>query len=190
MYVLHSALSGTSSTGGSSAGIKSGPWKVVDKEIGTGDRAIRNTVADMRRLARRDAADPAVVAIAQKLKVPGDDLQSARNAFDYVPTNVPYKSDPAAYELLVAPKYTLSRQWIGEDCDGQMMALVALLIAMGDRCWFRILDWKPGANAFTHVNVVCELPGKNFALALDPILKSDGFGKEQRPVKRHEFYEV
>ncbi len=172
-------------TGGYVPEREQGQWQRVVNKIPDGDAGIRQTVKHMIELANRDANSPEVKKIAQKFS--GTDLEKIEAAFRYVVKNVPYRDDPDDYELLIAPKYSLT-QSTGGDCDDQMMALAAILKAMGYDCAFRILAWR--SNSFTHVNVRCKVPSMGRWLALDPVMKGSGYGKEKVPVLREELYRV
>lgn len=184
-----SRLKGDAGTASVSGGYvperEKGPWKRTVSEMPDGDGGIRQTVRHMIELANRDAKSPAVRKIAAGFS--GTDLERIKQAFEFVVNQVPYKDDPDEYELLIAPKYSLTES-TGGDCDDQMMALAALLKAMGFECKYRILAWR--SQSFTHVNVICRVPSLKKWIALDPVMKLSGFGKEKRPVLREEFFRV
>jgi hypothetical protein len=208
MYLTNNDCSLTSSMSGLS-GI---PGELTTKKIQDGAPGIRQTVQHIIRLCRRDATDPAVVAIAQRMKDARSDERTVHNCFDYVVQNIPYKDDTKmalkaaiaakspkgkqladeGTEFLIAPKFTLTRRWIGGDCDDLTNALGCLLISppIGFGYYCRIIAWKPG-EGFSHINGVGEIPDQGKYLALDPVMKSSGFGKEKRGANvTQEFFRV
>lgn len=153
--------------------------KIVDRYVSDGMPAVDYTVnGPMCRLAKRDARDPRMKKLAASLR--GDtELQSVRNAFNYVVKNVPYKSDPATHEYVQAPIYTLGleRPRAGYrpqgDCDCQVTALGSLLLAMGISSSIRTVAWRE--PRMTHVNLRAHLKNGT-VIPLDATLKGDPGG--------------
>lgn len=152
------------------------------QEIGSGDTAVRRTLANMRRLARRDARDPVILAIVRTFQ--GTIEQKIYQAFRYVVEHMRYVSDPPKREYVVAPKYILNGRHPWGDCDDMSVALAALLLGMDVQVWFRVIDWKKDKDGYSHVYVLAQIPGQNMAIPLDPVMKYKGFGAEKSPVKR------
>lgn len=197
------------STGISGISARSAVGSLRIKTIQDGDEGIRETVRNMIRLTNRDKNDPRVVAIAKSLVMP-DPVETIRACFDYVVANIEYKDDSKeamkagkkhkdadvitaareGTEFLIAPKYTLTGDWPYGDCDDMSMATAALLMSppIGYQCWFRILAWK--GQEFTHVNLICDVPGEDWRMSLDPVMGPSGFGNEKRPTNRQEFFQV
>lgn len=197
----------------SPSGLSGVPGELTtNSNLPDGAPGIRETVQHIIRLCRRDCKDPAVIAIAQRMKDARSDERTVHNCFDYVVSTIPYKDDTKmalkaaraakdgkglkladeGTEFLIAPKFTLTRRWIGGDCDDLTGALGCLLISppIGFGYYCRIIAWKPG-EGFTHINGVGEIPDQGKYLALDPVMKSSGFGKEKRGADvEQEFFRV
>ena len=165
--------------------------RVIEKEIGVGDRAVGVTVADMCRLATRDSQHPLVRALAQTLRQGRTLREAIKAAHDHVCLAVPYRSDPPGIEEVIAPIYSLGlvppsgegRQYWkpGGDCDDQSTALAAVLLAMGVRAGFKVIAWR--VKDYTHVYVVAALPDGT-VIPCDPVMGPAGFGYEKKPVIR------
>lgn len=166
---------------------------VVEKEIGTGDSAVRQTVQDMCRLAGRDALHPRMIELAKTLRAGKTPREAVKAAHQYVVHAIPYKSDPEGIEQIAAPIYTtklvqpsraIRKYWKGGgDCDDQATALGGILMAMGFRVKMKTIAWR--VHDFTHVYLVAILPDGT-EIPCDPVMGRDGFNNEKRPVIRAE----
>lgn len=167
--------------------------KIVERHIADGDPSVDYTVkGPMCRLARRDARDPRVIALARSLSSgKSTELQKVRAAFDYVTATIPYRHDPDGIEYVMAPIYTLGIQKPyasyrkGGDCDDQVTALACLLGAMGIDYSIRVLAWR--VNDFTHVNLRAHLADGR-TIPLDPTLKGGGWNYEKAARFREKVY--
>lgn len=166
--------------------------KRVEYTIATGDRGIRQTVRNhMIRLTRRDAKHPKIVAQARKLRGNNDE-QTILNTFKYVVDTYSYRHDPDDYEMISAPVRILEGLPVdaGRDCDDLSVILAALLKANGYTTYFKIIDWKPDGEGFTHVYVMVLVPTIDKVIPLDPVMKMKGFGYEKSPVNRSEVFKI
>lgn len=168
---------------------------VREREIGSGDGAVRTTVSEMCRLAQRDSVYPEMAVLAERIRRRGrgDHRRIVREAFRHVVRTVPYRSDPPGIEEVTAPKYSLRLQapagevrkyWKpGGDCDDQATALVSLLGALGYDCWIKVIAWR--VREYTHVFVTVRLPDGS-KMPLDAVVGMRGFAWEKPGVIRSE----
>jgi|GEM_PF-3434016 len=158
-----------------------------------GDESIDTTVQEpMCELMARDSQHPCIVALARRLKAGTRTAQDAvYRAFEHVVRTIRYKSDPPTYEWVQAPIYLLGceKPYPGYrqegDCDCMSTALAALLLAMGFEPMFRVVAWRK--SDYTHVNARVRLPSGEI-LALDPVMRMSGFGREKRAEYREKVY--
>ncbi len=144
-----------------------------------GDEGIFQTAKTMLMLAYRDARTELAKNAVAKLKAPTK-YETLKNIYRYVWKNYDYLPDPVEYELVTAPIHLLSGKVKGEDCDGLVTLLVALLDAAGFETAVKVIAWR--TNDFTHV--IAEVKYKNYWIPLDPTLKADGFGFQTHKVIR------
>jgi len=150
----------------------------IIKNIADGDKGIDQTVSEMWRLINRDISDPLVISTAKGLTSPTEE-QTASNIFNFVWKTIPYKSDPEWAEQLTAPVHLLNGNKIGEDCDGLVMVLVALLLAAKIDARIKVIAWR--IQDYTHVVAEAKINGK--WTVLDPTLKSAGYGKTYKTIR-------
>lgn len=153
-----------------------------------GDAGVDKTIEEMRRMARADASSAEVRQLVGRFR--DDDWGFLQDAFRYVVKTVPYISDPAGEEFVVAPRHLIAKRWVGGDCDDMSTLLAALLIATGRKVWFKTIEWKPDVSGFTHVYLLGEVPSAQLAIPLDAVKGPTGFGWEKRPYRRAKVYPV
>ncbi|MBU3720573.1 MAG: transglutaminase family protein [Burkholderiaceae bacterium] len=152
-----------------------------------GDRGIYQTLYLMRDLARRDAKDPRVMSIANKLRTDNTE-ETIYNVWEHMVDNYPYQSDPDDHEFVNAPIHTLSEQFNGQypyrDCDDLSTAFACLLRAAGiERQYFKAIAWRK--NDYTHVYNVVYVPEQDCYCPIDLVMSRNGFGREKTPQIRH-----
>lgn len=161
----------------------------VTRDLGDGDAAVHKTLREMMcRLARRDAADPRIQALAKSLRR-GTERATTEAIFRHVVNNIRYANDPENVEYVAAPIYTLGLAKPAlhrGDCDDMVTALAALLGAAGIRCRMRVIAWKPGINAYTHVNAVAVL-ADGARIPLDPVMGHAGWNNHKTAGVRREY---
>lgn len=163
-------------------------WNAPD-----GDPSIDTTVQKpMCEFIAQDSEHPCIVALARRLKAGARTTQEAiYNAFAHVVRTIRYKNDPVDYEFVQAPKYLLGCEvpYPGYrqegDCDCMTTALGAILAAMGIEPLIRVVAWRK--KDYTHVNARVQLPSGE-TLALDPVMKREGFGREKHARFREKVY--
>lgn len=153
--------------------------KKVVKNIADGDLGIDQTVSEMWRLINRDVKNPLVARKAKELAGKNQST-TAKNIFNYVWKNHPYKSDPEDAEQLTAPVNMLNGEKIGEDCDGLVMLLVCLLLAAGIDSRIKVVAWR--RHDYTHVVAEANI-NSNWA-TLDPTFKASGFGQTYKIIRQ------
>lgn len=166
---------------------------VVEWTAPDGDASIDTTVQKpMCEFIAQDSEHPCIVALARRLKAGARTTQEAiYNAFAHVVRTIRYKNDPPQYEFVQAPKYLLGCEvpYPGYrqegDCDCMTTALGAILAAMGIEPLIRVVAWRK--RDYTHVNARVQLPSGEM-LALDPVMKRDGFGGEKHARFREKVY--
>lgn len=172
--------------------------RVVDHTIKDGDSGIRETVRHMARLISRDASNARIASKAKSLKGKTD-AETAKNIFEYVYKNYPYKSDPDDKESVAAPirLYECAEgddcqlpDWAGQDCDDLTVICCALYKAAGLTPLIKIIDWKPGQDGFSHVYPLVLIGEEKVFIPTDPVAKARGFGWEKSPVKRWEVFNL
>lgn len=148
--------------------------KKVVKNIADGVRGIDQTVSEMWRLVNRDVKNPSVRKIASSLKG-SDEIETAKNCFNYTWKNFEYKSDPEGIEHFTAPVYLLSKEFSKHlDCDDLVGILAVLLLANNIPVRFKTIQWR--RNDFTHI--ILDFKYGNSWIPCDPVKKSDGFGNQ------------
>lgn len=166
--------------------------KETHHELGDGDSAVYKTLREMMcRLARRDAADNRIKSLVASLRR-RTETETVKAIFYHVVKTIRYVSDPENIEYVAAPIYTLGLAkpaLYRGDCDDMVTALAALLGAAGIRCKMRVIDWKPGVNAYTHVDAVAIL-SDGTEIPLDPVMGYGGwYNHKTAGVRRQFFYE-
>ena len=102
----------------------------------------------MWKYINRDYNKPQIKATAKRLTGRSSEV-TLKNIYSHVIKKVPYVPDPVEYEQLTAPIHIETGAKIGEDCDGQVMYLVALLQAAGVPARIKTIAWRK--KLFTHV---------------------------------------
>lgn len=169
------------------------------------DEAVFATLYHMKRLALRDASDPAIRSIAGVIAAGcGEDtLCKAEGGFNHIYRNVSYRFDrdlAVKYlkaesnndiEFISAPKYLLGNIFEG-DCDDMSTSLASLYIAMGLPVNFKVIAWKKRdpkkllTHVFTEVGIIYD--NSFYWVPSDPVFKV--FGQEKTPVTRAFIYRV
>lgn len=141
------------------------------------------TIATMRRLARRDMKDPSVRNIVTSCKR-RNDLATVQCIYEWVINNVMYKHDPKRVELVIAPKRVIEEFHDG-DCDDMATILACLLMSAGFDVAFKTIAWR--VPDYTHVYVIVFIPSLNGWIPLDAVLRTQGFGREHGTIikRRH-----
>lgn len=164
--------------------------KIVDRTKYTtivplkpGVAGVGQTIAVMRRLARRDMSDPAVKRIVNSCKK-SRDLATVECIYNWVINNVTYKSDPKRIELVIAPKRVIEEFHDG-DCDDMATLLACLLKSAGYDVAFKTIAWR--VQDYTHVYLIVFIPSLDGWIPLDPVLRTQGFGREHGKIikRRH-----
>jgi hypothetical protein len=155
------------------------PIRRIRYDIGEGDSAIYETMDYMWNYALRDVNEPLVQKLVRSLK--GKTAHDTiRNIYNWVWRNVDYKLDPADYEMITSPIHFVNGNRKTGDCDCMTTLLVCLLESAGFNCAIKVISWRVESN--THV--YAEVWYNGAWQTLDPTLKSDGFGKQDKKIKR------
>ena len=111
-------------------------------EIGTGDEAVKITLKNMLRLARRDAKNQNIIDIARRLERKSkNENELVNNIFNFVKENIKYRYDNVAAtdilglekdladrtELLIAPIHLIATEKKG-DCDDMSMLFATICL--------------------------------------------------------------
>lgn len=166
--------------------------KLHTRDLLPGDAGVEQTVWHMARLAKRDASNPTIIAIAKKHKKKTD-IDTFKSLFDYVYTNYPYVSDPDRKEFVSAPIEIINKSAQYCDCDDLTTLLCSLLIALKYKVVIKTIAWDKercdsDSCPFSHVYLMVEFDGKY--MPLDPVKEQEGFGAEQAPVFRAKNWKV
>lgn len=131
-----------------------------------GNAGIYQTLHAMRALVKKSLHDPAVRNFAVSLVRPcpghGFDCEIKR-CFEYIRDHITYRRDPVTIERVQDARATLFEFYSG-DCDDKVVALCALLGALGLKTRFVVIGQDD--RAFTHV--YCEVRIARGWLPLDP----------------------
>jgi hypothetical protein len=155
------------------------PIRKAEYEIGDGEKSIFRTVDYMWNYALRDAKTAEATATVKDLKG-SSKIETIKNIYDWVTSNVRYKLDPEEYEMVTAPIHYLNGNRNTGDCDCMTTLLVCLLEAAGFDCAITIIQWR--IAEYTHV--FAEVWYDNDWFLLDPTLGSRGFGKQDKDIKK------
>lgn len=184
--------------------------RIITRDIGTGDTAIRATLEHMKRLARRDAKTPDIKVVVEKIRSEAEPFRDdpiryryelARAAFRWVVDNIDYRydhehindhvtvADPMNTEFVMAPKHLVT---IGQgDCDDMSTILASLLGAMGFSVQFKVIAHK--SRHYSHVyleGLVPNADGQEVWMPMDPVLGYDGWGWEKPDIIRKDLLKV
>lgn len=173
------------------AGTRTYPIKFERAKLQPGDRGVTQTIALMRRYARNDAQIPEITAIAKRAKRKSS-IATLKALYNYVIRKHAYRNDPKQTELVRSPRHMVTRrEHRAGDCDDLSTLLAALLLAAGYRTAYKVIAWdyKRG-RAFTHVYVLVYLPDVKRWMPLDPVMKTQGFGRERAPIIRRRVYPI
>jgi hypothetical protein len=154
-------------------------FKTQVAEANNHDRIIDKIVSEMWRLSNRDRLDEVLILQAKKLRKNNVD-DTIKSVYDYVVSRVPYKLDPPGKERLTAPIHLINGNRRGEDCDGMVMLLSALLSALGIKSRIKVISWR--LKEFTHVTL--EAWNGSRWIELDATMKSSGYDVKRRVIGR------
>lgn len=129
------------------------------RQIPGGTAGTIETLREMAKLVKgpHGALNPGVVLQARQIIAPlhlgNKDYVGEINAlFHWVKDNFRYNLDPARFEWIQAPTYSLRHLSAGSDCDCASVLLCALAVALGHGCAFRTVGADPRApQEFSHV---------------------------------------
>lgn len=157
--------------------------RLCEQEQLDGDQGIYQTMYLMRDLARRDARDERIIALARKHQGKTD-IETAYNIFMWMVKKFPYKSDPTTSEFVNAPVHTLFETMHDEypyrDCDDFSAAYASLLKAVGFKeQYFKAIAWRK--HDYTHVYNYVYFPSIKGYLPIDLVMKDKGFGAQKLP---------
>jgi len=105
---------------------------------------------------------------------------SLMEIFDKI-KNLPYRPDPPNVETLMRPRYTMSMQGYGGDCDCKALALASY--AKLNQIPYRFIAIRrPGRKSLHHVATELYVNGK--WLFLDPTYNFNTFGLKREEAER------
>ena len=156
------------------------PIREANYIIGEGDAGIYETVDFMWNYALRDADEALVKRAVNQLKGKNN-FSTIKNIYDFVWRNVKYKKDPADREMITSPIHYLNGNRKTGDCDCMTTLLVCLLESAGFDCSIVVIAWRE--ISYTHV--FAEVWHNNKWFLLDPTLKENGFGKQDKDIIRY-----
>jgi hypothetical protein len=156
------------------------PITEANYTISDGDAGIYETVDYMWNYALRDAKDPLLVRLVADLRSKSK-LATIKNIYDWVWKNVRYENDPPDREMITAPIHFVNGNRKTGDCDCMTTLLVCLLEAAGYEAAITVIAWR--LEDYTHVFAEVKHDGKWFIL--DPTLKRDGFGQQDKKIRRY-----
>jgi transglutaminase-like putative cysteine protease len=150
---------------------------VIRGTLPPGLAGTRATLALMRELGRRGAADPFVrdqaLSILRSAGVHAHDFAGEIKAlFEFVRDRIRFTRDPVDVETLQIPRRTLEVK--AGDCDDKATLLVALLRAVGNPAELRYRVIGTSSPQFSHVYVVARVSGQ--LLAMDPTREGTEIG--------------
>ena len=155
------------------------PIREANYTIDDGDAGIMQTVDYMWNYALRDTKETLVKKLVRQLKGKNDH-ETIRNIYNWVWQNVEYKLDPADREMITSPIHYVNGNRRTGDCDCMTTLLVCLLETAGFDCAIKVIAWR--IYDYTHVYAEVWYNGK--WQTLDPTLKANGFGKQDKKIKR------
>lgn len=144
-------------------------------ELKAGDQGVEDTVNLMYSYINQWKNNSKVIDLVNKMKK-YNELETARNIFNFVVNNIQYRYDPQGIELVKSVKHTIFGDMKFGDCDDLTVALNTLLEAAGIKTQIKTIAWRKGQDAFSHVYTVAFI--NNQWKALDPTMKQAGFNKE------------
>ncbi len=130
--------------------------------IGTGETAIRNTVAKMKSIIIESSKNPYVREWAKKIiaGIPVNDKRGeAESIFNFVRDNIRYTKDPSGWEYIQTPLFLLEdirlyQQGKGErpigDCDDMTTLSLSLLKSIGFPVAIKVVSFRSDGR-FSHV---------------------------------------
>lgn len=130
------------------------PRQAFEYRISPGIMGVRETMALMRQIVRRERANPDIVEIARRLvsHVPQKDwLGQVRALFYFVRDRIRYVMDPNDVETLSTPSYLLANMSAGADCDDKSILLATLLEATGHPARFMAVGFNAGDLSHVYV---------------------------------------
>ena len=158
----------------------------------SGDDGVDLTIRLMTRYAVGDSSSKQITDLAARFKRAGkSDRSKLKAAFDWIVTNVSYKSD-GHDEYVRSPRHTITTDFEG-DCDDMATLFASLALSMGYEVWLKAIAWRPEnapANPFTHVYNLVLIPDENIVIPVDAVMQSQGFGREKTPALRSKVYSV
>lgn len=126
----------------------------------------------MRKFAHQGREDPEVINFTQQLcrgLASGDYASEVAACYYGVCQHVRYVRDPEGVELVKTPRKILETGT--GDCDDMSTLLAAMLMAVGNRCRFVLVGFRPGAPP-SHVYTEAIGP-QGMTYALDPVANKD-----------------
>ena len=138
-------------------------------QIPDGPAGTRETLKQMRKLARLGKQNPANRDLANQLTAQCDEkawFQEIRAIFAYVQKEIRYALDTNGIEVLQAPELTVELGY--GDCDDKCILLGTLLECAGHPAKFVALGFNDQVREFTHVIVMTSGAGETQWMALDP----------------------
>jgi hypothetical protein len=157
------------------------PIRKINYTISEGDDGIYETVNYMWHYALRDTKEALVQQLVNNLIDKENDFITLKNIYNWVWQNVDYALDPPDIEMITAPIHYVNGNRQTGDCDCMTTLLVCLLETAGFDCSITVISWR--IDDYTHVFAEVWQNGNWFIL--DPTLKSEGFGKQDKKVKRY-----
>ena len=159
--------------------MKTKPIREANYTIDDGDSGIIQTVDYMWNYALRDTKEALVNDLVRQLKGKND-LATIRNIYDWVWHNIRYKLDPADREMITSPIHYVNGNRRTGDCDCMTTLLVCLLESAGFDCAITVISWR----LYEYTHVYAEVWYKGGWFVLDPTLKANGFGKQDKKIIR------
>jgi hypothetical protein len=95
--------------------------------------------------------------------------------------NLPYRPDPPNVETLMRPKYTMTMQGYGGDCDCKALALAAW--AYLQKIPYRFIAIRRPGRAVLH-HVAIELYMEKQWIFFDPTYRFNSFGEKREEAER------
>ena len=155
------------------------PIRRINYTIQDGDAGIYETMDYMWHYALRDASEPLIQRLVISLQG-RNDLETIKNIFNWVWRNVRYKPDPSDYEMVTSPIHYVNGNRDTGDCDCMTTLLVCLLEASGFDSAIKVIAWRE----YSYTHVFAEVWYNNDWQILDPTLKQNGFGRQDKEIIR------
>jgi len=174
-------------SGGGPAGLPGAHVRGYNIEMpltGSDSERVEKTLAVMRELVKRDAADTVLRRFAVQLvsDCRGHDFRcEVEQCFRFVRDAITYRRDPAAVEYIQDAREMLCTR-VG-DCDEKACLLASLLGALGHKSRFVVTGHTRGSYSHVYLEVLT----RNGWLPLDPTNERAGCGWQQRAVSRATF---